>query len=478
MLYNSYFNEQFCTRVFKFLKEECKIDKGFYSQIVGKKMESATTSSIVYYVLNKLGQLSFKERQYAIAEILSFKIVEEGFYKNAIGIFNDITTWGTAQACLALIDLGATEEQYIDTLLWLCSVQHNDGGWSYDGYEDSESHIIYSFYTLLSLKRYSGTRQEIHYSIQKAKSYLENCEIETVSEMALKFYLIDVLNIRKLCDYEIITFKRNLSENIIQNLPEDTITESSLHGQGHFYINFYFNSYYLLLRKFCRADDYLCLYIIKQIKMSIRDEKGWPNKNDNRKKNIYSWATALAMLSICMWNYDCVKQEVDEISIVKKISVLKKEDLKNMLFMQKCPLNGGECNLVEQIKQEYSNNKIFLDIPYAKKYRTFEKQIIETLTNAGLEVVEAKQQKRTKMILCKICYMLQTCKYGVADLSYESLNVPFELGLIYGLGKDCAILKSVDASQPTDIEGIEYIEYENTDELDERLGYWIKDNVI
>lgn len=212
--------------------------------------------------------------------------------------------------------------------------------------------------------------------------------------------------------------------------------------------------------------------------MSIRDEKGWPNKNDNRKKNIYSWATALAMLSICMWNYDCVKQEVDEISIVKKISVLKKEDLKNMLFMQKCPLNGGECNLVEQIKQEYSDNKIFLDIPYAKKYRTFEKQIIETLTNAGLDVVEAKQQKRTKMILCKICYMLQTCKYGVADLSYESLNVPFELGLMYGLGKDCAILKSVDANQPTDIEGIEYIEYENTDELDERLGYWIKDNVI
>ena len=73
--------------------------------------------------------------------------------------------------------------------------------------------------------------------------------------------------------------------------------------------------------------------------------------------------------------------------------------------------------------------------------------------------------------------MIQTCKYGVADISYETLNVPFELGLMYGLGKNCAILKASDAKQPTDIEGIEYIEYENTDELDDGLANWIRDNV-
>ena len=48
---------------------------------------------------------------------------------------------------------------------------------------------------------------------------------------------------------------------------------------------------------------------------------------------------------------------------------------------------------------------------------------------------------------------------------------------MYGLGKPCAILKRKNSKQPSDVQGIEYIQYENTDEINNQLRDWIKDNV-
>ncbi len=478
MEYNDYFAQTFCEEVIKFLKNECKIDRGFYSQIVGKKeILSATSSSIIYYVLNKLGELSVFEKKQAILEILSFKEVDEGFYKNAVGTCNDITTWGTAQACLALIDLGCSEKDYIDILEWLCSVQKEDGGWSYDGREDNDSHILYCFYAVLALMRYKGHNQLIIDSLKKAKKFIDKFEATTVSEKSVKLYLVDYLKIRKINDYEKMRLLYDFTDMIIQNNLEDTMTESSQHGQGHFYINFHFNSYYLLLRRFVEPNDTIVIYLMNQIYNTIKKGKGWSCRNTDRSQTIYSWATALTILVIKFWNSDCIKKNIEVSEILDKLKNINKGGLEITMFMQKCPLNGGLCNMIDEVKQQYSDTNIFLDIPYLKKYKTFEKQIIETLKNAGLNIVVAKQTQKTKMILCKVCSMIQTCKYGIADISYETLNVPFELGLLYGLGKNCAILKALDASQPTDIEGIECIEYENTDELDEGLTNWIRDNV-
>lgn len=478
MEYNNYFTQSFCEGVINFLKKECKIERGFYSQIVGKKrIMSATSSSIIYYVLNRLGELSETEKELAISEILSFKESEEGFYKNAVGICNDKTVWGTAQACLALIELGCNENDYMDILKWLCSVQKADGGWSYDGREDNESHILYCFYTVLSLTKYKGSNQLISESLNKAKVYIEKFDALTIPEKTIKFYLLDYIKIRKISEYEKMRLLYDFTDMIIQNNLEDTITESSQHGQGHFYINFHFNSYYLLLRRFVEPNDIITIYLMNQIHNSVKSGKGWSNRNTDRSQNIYSWATALTMLSIKFWIFDCKKKKIDVDSILGELEKIDKEALELTMFMQKCPLNGGQCNMIEEIKKQYSDENIFLDIPYHKKYKTFENQIVETVKDAGLNIVVAKQTQKTKMILCKVCSMIQTCKYGIADISYETLNVPFELGLMYGLGKDCAILKASDANQPTDIEGIEYIEYENTDELDEGLATWIRDNV-
>lgn len=476
MEYNDYFTQAFCEEVIHFLKKECKIERGFYSQIVGKKqIISATSSSIIYYVLNSLGELTTTEKEQAVLEILSFKQTEEGFYKNAVGISNNITTWGTAQACMALITLGCKEEDYIDILEWLCSVQKLDGGWSYDGKEDNESHILYCFYIIQSLIKYKGNNSQVSESLEKAKKYIHDFEALSISEKVLKLFLIDYLNIRKIYEYEKTKMLYEFTDMILQNNLEDTLTESS--QQGHFYINFYFNSYYLLLRRFVEPDNLISIYLMNQIHNNIKEKKGWSNRNSDKSKAIYSWATALTILVVKLWNTDCKKKKIDILKIKDKLENIEKGDLEITMFMQKCPLNGGQCNKIADIKKQYSDKNIFLDIPYHNKYKTFENQIIKTVECAGLNKVVAKQTQKTNMILCKVCFMIQTCKYGVADISYETLNVPFELGLMYGLGKDCAILKASDAKQPTDIEGIEYIEYENTDELNEGLASWIRDNV-
>ena len=88
----------------------------------------------------------------------------------------------------------------------------------------------------------------------------------------------------------------------------------------------------------------------------------------------------------------------------------------------------------------------------------------------------AKDSIKSKALLCKICSLIQESKYGLADVSYPTHNIPFELGLLLGLSKNCVILKKKDASIPSDISGLEYVEYQNTAELRTRLSQWIKDN--
>lgn len=475
--YNEYFDQSFINNVIVFLKRECKIGMGFYSQIVGKKeIMSATSTSIIYYVLSKINALSEQERKVAIEEILSFKQTS-GFYRNAIGTENDITTWGTAQACLALLELKCDDKYCYEIIDWLCSVQKDDGGWSYDGREDGDSNVLYCFYIALVLNKYKGNNEHIRVSFAKMKKYIDCFEVASTAELVMKIFLIDFLEIRKVNDNEKFRVYYEFREMVLNDNMEESFTESSMHGQGHFYINFLFNAYYLLLRRFIEPTDDIALYIMRQIHDSIIHNKGWSNRNSEKGKVIYSWATALTLLSIRTWISDCGLHKVNVNDYIAKLRVIRKEALGIVMFMPRCPLNGGQCNLKDEIKQQYSDKKIFLDIPYERKYKTFENQINATIKNCGLEIVIAKQTQKTKMILCKVCSLIQTCKYGVADISYESLNVPFELGLMYGLGKECAILKAADAPQPTDIDGIEYIEYINTDELHEGLSKWLQDNI-
>lgn len=479
MKYSSVFNEEIFENVIRELNEECKISRGFTSQIAGSTAFSATTTSIITYVLSKLDSLSFDEKRSLEKDILSFKIEKEGFYCNSIGNEDSVTVWSTAQSCLALIEIDTKEELFLDTIEWLCDVQLEDGGWSYNGKENEVGRIGYCLYTVMVLHKIVNKNLKIEKAISKAIQFIKNYRPKDTCEKIIKYYLLIFLEVETRNEVQekdiILSF---INENS-DELANYTIVEPGS-GLHHFYVPWYVPAFYMFFRKFIEPDHPISLFLMKWFSDNIIDKKGW--SSDIHNKKIYSWATALSILCIDFWNRDCQRKSInikklDSIKVIKEKMLMIKEDAGMPIYMSVCPLNGGRCNLRDKIELAYNDTNIFLDIPYQNAYLTYEKQIRATIKKSGLNVVIAKNKQKSDVLLCKVCQLIQTCKYGIADISEESLNIPFELGLMYGLGKSCAILKKKNAKQPSDIQGIEYIQYENTDELNNQLRDWIKENI-
>ena len=81
------------------------------------------------------------------------------------------------------------------------------------------------------------------------------------------------------------------------------------------------------------------------------------------------------------------------------------------------------------------------------------------------------------MLLCNVCKLVQTCKYGVTDISESASNVLYELGLMHANGVRCTILKASQATLFADIQGLFFLEYHSPETLSERLSHWIEDQV-
>jgi len=146
--------------------------------------------------------------------------------------------------------------------------------------------------------------------------------------------------------------------------------------------------------------------------------------------------------------------------------------------MPVCPMNRERCSCRNRIDSLYSPNRVFIDVPYDPVYAEYERAIIETLKRRRLVPILAKDRASSDILLCKVCRLIQTCQYGVADISLPSLNVPYELGLMHALGMNCAILKSESASQPADIQGKEHISYHTLEGLASGLDKWLADNAV
>ncbi|MCK4717818.1 MAG: hypothetical protein KAT70_04025, partial [Thermoplasmata archaeon] len=169
---------------------------------------------------------------------------------------------------------------------------------------------------------------------------------------------------------------------------------------------------------------------------------------------------------------------------IKKLHKLVEENEEISRFreriatVRRCPLNLAPCGKLREIKKSYSEKNIFVDIPYKEEYLHFEQAISETLEENGLNPVFAKDETKSHELLCKVCRSIQSCNYGIADISYQSSNVLYELGMMHALGMDVAILKDKNAKKPSDISGKEDIRYANTEQLKAQLGKWIKDSIM
>ena len=146
-------------------------------------------------------------------------------------------------------------------------------------------------------------------------------------------------------------------------------------------------------------------------------------------------------------------------------------------ILRVCPLNLGECSKKEEIIRLYDPRRVFVNIPYTPEYAEYEQVIRETLEKYGLMPVLSKDDLEPVILMCNICKLIQTCKYGITDISNAESNVLYELGLMHANGIHCAILKDRRARQSTDLQGLFYLEYSNPTSMAERLSRWIEHQV-
>jgi CheY-like chemotaxis protein len=116
---------------------------------------------------------------------------------------------------------------------------------------------------------------------------------------------------------------------------------------------------------------------------------------------------------------------------------------------------------------------VFVGMPFALNdiYRYGIKPTIETFK---LKCWRADEDLQSGDISCKICGTLQSCRFAVMDLSGLNPNVCIELGLAYGYGKRVILIKHRDTPTPTDLAGLEFVEYTDIDSLREKLPGYIE----
>lgn len=119
--------------------------------------------------------------------------------------------------------------------------------------------------------------------------------------------------------------------------------------------------------------------------------------------------------------------------------------------VQTCPKFPGACTpcdteIFARIERTYSGRRVFINIPYLPAYIPYAIALWATLVCCRLEPVFATDRRTSREPrLCKICELIQSCKYGISDLSLGPgltirPNVIFEIGIMTMLGRHVMVL--------------------------------------
>lgn len=117
---------------------------------------------------------------------------------------------------------------------------------------------------------------------------------------------------------------------------------------------------------------------------------------------------------------------------------------------------------------KHNDNQVFIGMPFRDEYEdAYQFGILPAIQQVGLIPWKANEAMHNMDIMCKVCQAIQESKFAIIDVSSWNPNVMFELGLVYGIGKP-ALLINKESKTPTDLLGMEYIEYKRYDELREK----------
>ena len=136
----------------------------------------------------------------------------------------------------------------------------------------------------------------------------------------------------------------------------------------------------------------------------------------------------------------------------------------------RCPLVGTPCMKPITIQEKTFFLAEAEEPDYDKKHRS--KAINEAIAD-GYKIRSALEEKGINAFNCKICEMIQTCAYGIADITQRNPNVLLELGMMIALGKPTIILLKKEQDKElklfSDLKAIEVIPFEEYLDIIEQL---------
>jgi hypothetical protein len=139
-------------------------------------------------------------------------------------------------------------------------------------------------------------------------------------------------------------------------------------------------------------------------------------------------------------------------------------------------LAKDQCDQIKYIEKNFSLKNVFLDIPYSN-YEDCESILIKLLQDVGLSPVIAKERLTSNALLCKVCRLIKTCKYGIADISSRSNSVSYEYGLMHGYGMKVCLAIRKDSEKFSDILGIEHMPYIGQRSFKIAIAKWLIGNI-
>jgi hypothetical protein len=95
----------------------------------------------------------------------------------------------------------------------------------------------------------------------------------------------------------------------------------------------------------------------------------------------------------------------------------------------------------------------------------------------GFNPIAAKDKLTSNAVLCKVCRLIKTCAFGIADISSGSNSVTYEYGLMHGLGMKVCLLLQKESEKFTDIDALEHLTYSGVRNLCIELTRWFIDNI-
>ncbi|MFC2038526.1 tetratricopeptide repeat protein [Chloroflexota bacterium] len=140
--------------------------------------------------------------------------------------------------------------------------------------------------------------------------------------------------------------------------------------------------------------------------------------------------------------------------------------------ISRCPLTGLTCNMPITMEDKSFFLAETLEPENERKWRWEALATVLEREN-DFKLKSALEENDINAFTCKICEMIQTCAYGIADITSNNPNVLFELGMMIALGKPTIILVKIGQQKelklPSDIVDKEVIPFQDYTEIMPRL---------